>query len=60
MSAFSDKGREVEVIYLNFNKVFNIDSHNTFVSNLGQYGLEWLGTRGDFIAIDLSLNATNM
>ena len=59
MTAFSDKGREVDVIYLNFSKVFNTDSHNTFASNLGQYGLEWLGATGDFIAIDLSLNGTN-
>lgn len=60
MTAFSDKGREVDVIYLNFSRVFNTDSHNTFVSSLRQYGLEWLGIRGDFIVIELSLNVTNM
>lgn len=37
MTVFSDKEREVDIIYLNFSKVFNTDSHKIFISNLGLY-----------------------
>ncbi|GAB0181930.1 mitochondrial enolase superfamily member 1 [Grus japonensis] len=35
-----DEGRAVDIVYLDFNKAFDTDSHNFFTEKLMKYGLD--------------------
>lgn len=40
MTGLTDKGRAVDIVYLDFDKVFNTVSHKVLVNKLIKYGLD--------------------